>query len=250
MAIVATDLVAYAAANRPTDDVSTAGGAIEPKIRVEFTDLAANDDIEIISSSASDTQNCTVTARGADGVITSQTAALTGTTAKIFNTLGVAGVIERIESVVLASDAIGTITVRRSVAGATIATIPIGERGFTRLFVGAVSSPDNAKDYYEKVFFKNNHATLALQAAAISESADPTGLITFALATTINDSVTIANRLTAPAGGLTFDNSAKNVAGTNLAAGAAQGVWLKLALAQNNAPNKNTWTGQIAGNTA
>lgn len=247
MPIVSTDLVAYAAASRPTDDTSTVGGAIEPKVRVEFTDIAANDDIEVVSTSASDTQNATLIGRSASGALVTETKALTGTTAAIFST---AGVLERVESLILASDAIGTVTVRRSVAGATIATIPVGERGFTRMFIGAISSTTGAKSYYDKFFFKNNHATLALLAAAISESADPTTLISFALGNAVNDSTTSANRLTAPGSVTAFDNAAKNVPGTDLAAGAAIAVWLKLDLAQNGAPNKSTWTGQIAGNSA
>lgn len=247
MAIAATDLVAYASANHPADDTSTAGGAIEPKVRIEFTQIAANDDIELISSSASDTMNATIVGRNAAGAIVSETAALTGTTAKIFATLGV---VERVLSVILASDAIGVVTVRRSVAGATLSTIPIGERGFRALFRDAVSSPDAAKTYYEKLFLKNNHATLSLLSAVVTESADPSALLTFALAAAVNDTVTIANRLTAPAGGLTFNGSAKNVPGTDLAAGAAIGVWLKLDLAQNNAPVESTYTLQLAGNSA
>lgn len=248
MAIATTDIVAYAAVSRPQDDVSTVGGAIEPKVRVEFTDIAANDDIEIISSSASDTMNATVIARGANGVLTTQTAALTGTTAKVFNTLGASGVVERIESVILSSDAIGNVTVRRSVAGATIAIIPIGERGFTRMFINAVSDPSSGKDYYEKLFIKNNHATLALLSAAIVESADPSGEITFTLAAAVDDSATTANRLTAPAG--TFNGSSKNVPGTDLAAASAIGVWLKLSLTAGNAPQKTTYTLQATGNSA
>lgn len=248
MPVATTDLVAYCAVDHPSDDTSQVGGAIDTNVRVEFTDLAANDDVEVISTSASDTMNATLVGRNAAGELVQETKALTGTTAAVFST---AGVLERVESLILASDAVGTVTVRRSVAGATIATIPVGERGFRRLFINAVSSPDSTKDYYEKFFFRNNHATLALLSAAISESADPTTLITFAIGTAVNDSVTSTNRLTVPASGVTaFDNTAKNVPGTNLAAGAAIAVWVKLSLAQNNAPNKSTWTAQIAGSSA
>lgn len=245
MAIAASDLIAYSAASRPSDDTSTVGGAIDPDVRIEFTDLAANDDVEIISSNAGDTMNATLIGRAADGTLKTETKALTGTTAVIFST---AGVLERVESVILASDPAGTVTVRRSVAGATIATIPAGERGFTRLFVNAFSDPSSSKDYYQKIFLKNNHATLALLSAVVSESADPTGLITFALAASVDDSATTANRLTAPSG--TFNGTAKNVPGTDLAAGSAIGVWLKLSLAAGNAPIKSTYTVQLAGNSA
>jgi hypothetical protein len=82
----------------------------------------------------------------------------------------------------------------------------------------------------------------------VSESADPTGLVTFGLATAVNDSGTTTNRQTAP-GGVTIDNTAKNVPGTDLAATAAIGIWVALALAQNNAAIRSTWTPQLSGST-
>ena len=44
MPIVASDLVAYAAANMPEDESSTVGGAIDTDNRVVFTDIAATDE--------------------------------------------------------------------------------------------------------------------------------------------------------------------------------------------------------------
>src|SRR3954467_2870364 len=124
--VVAADLVAFHAANSATNldtDASTIGGAIDLLRRPDFTQVTAGDTVEVISSSASDTQNCTIEARKADGTVVSETLALTGTTAKIF--AGNAA-IDRILKVELASAAIGTITVRKSAAGATYRTIPVG----------------------------------------------------------------------------------------------------------------------------
>lgn len=252
MAIAASDIIAYAAANKPEDDSSTGGGAIDADIRVEFTDIAANDDIEILSSAAGDTtQQATLVGRKADGTVGQETVTLNGTTAVIFSTLGV---IERVLKVTLNADAAGVVTVRRSVAGLTVATIPIGERGFRRLFINAVSDPSNPKDYYEKIFLKNAHATLALLNAAVSESADPTTKVTFCLANAVDDSATNTNRLTAPSNANlldpdTFNSSSQNVPGTNLAAGSAIGVWVKLSLAAAEAPIKSSWTPQLAGSS-
>lgn len=95
------------------------------------------------------------------------------------------------------------------------------------------------RNYYDKVFLKNTHATLALTSAVISEFADPTGNVTFALESGLNGVGTNGsnNRQTAPSTGVTtFDSSNKNVSNSqNHSAGAAQGVWLKLTLAAGTA---------------
>lgn len=244
MPIVAADLVAFAAVNEPDTDAATAGGDIDLLRRIDFTQLAADDDIEVVSTSASDTQNCTIEARKADGSVVSETLALTGTTAKIF---AGNGIVERVLKVELASAAIGTITVRRSVAGATLRTIPIGERGFMMIFRKTASDPSTTQDYYEKFFWKNTHATLALTAAAVTQSADPDARITHALDAAVNATTTTANRKTSP--GFTFDDASKNVPGADLAATARIGVWLKLSLPAADAAHRTTYTSQLAGNT-
>lgn len=91
------------------------------------------------------------------------------------------------------------------------------------------------RNYYDKVFIKNNHATLALTNAVISEYEDPTANVTFALESGLNGVGTNGsnNRQTAPSTGVTaFDSANKNVTNSqNHSAGSAQGVWLKLTLA-------------------
>lgn len=249
MAILSTDLILYASANAPDTDAALNGGAIDALRRVDFTQLAANDDIEVVSTSASDTQSCTITGRNAAGSVVSETKSLTGVTAAIFSTLGV---IERVLTVELASVAIGTITVRRSVAGATVRTIPVGERGFMALFRKAASDPAVQKDYYTKVFFKNAHGTLSLLAATVKQNADPDARINHLLAAAVNDTATVANRVTAPAAADTqdpdtFDDTDKAVPGTDLAAGAAIGVWLRLRLPTADAPHRTTYTIELSG---
>jgi hypothetical protein len=244
--IVAADLVAYHAATQSSSDVGTVGGAIDTLRRPDFTQLAANDDLEALSSAAGDTtQTVTIRGRNAAGSIVTETKTLTGTTAIIFATLGV---IERVLSVELSATCAGTITVRRSVAGATVRTIPIGERGFSAIHREGSSSTSGAVDYYAKFFWKNTNATNALLGATVTQSADPTGLVTHGLAASVNDSGTATTRLTAP-GGVTFADTSAAVPGTDLAATAAIGVWLKLSLATNNAAINSSYTSQIAGST-
>ncbi len=82
MPIVAADIIAYGSASMPDDDVPTGiGGAEDQTIRVVFTDISANDTVEILSSSASDTtQTVTVFGRNTAGEIVSEVETLAGTT--------------------------------------------------------------------------------------------------------------------------------------------------------------------------
>lgn len=120
-----------------------------------------------------------------------------------------------------------------------------------RIHYGAAADAagGSARDYYEKIFAKNCHATLALTSAQIAEQADPSGKFTFGLEGSLNGSGSATDRRTAP-GGITFDNAAKNVANSgNLTAGAAQGIWIKLSLAAGDAGQNTAWTARISGNT-
>lgn len=255
MPIASGDLVIYGAANIAEADGATQGGAINTAVKYIFDSATlANapgpDTVEVLSSNAGDTtQTVTVTGRNAGGSIVSDVLSLNGTSV-------VAGAVtfERILKVVVSAAHAGTITVRKATGDTTIGTLETGVTQLRRPFynVAADASGGSSRDFYEKVFYKNNHATLALLAAAVSESADPGANITFDLEDAVNDNNSIANRLnTAPTGMLsTFASTSKNVPGTDLAAGAAIGVWLKLTLAAGTAPAKSTYTLNIAGNTA
>lgn len=109
----------------------------------------------------------------------------------------------------------------------------------------------SSRDYYEKGFIKNTHATLALTAATVAEQADPSGKITFALGTALDDTGTSTDRRTVPASGVSaFDSATKNIANSqNLTAGTAQSLWLKLTLAAGDAAQKTSWTVRTAGTT-
>jgi hypothetical protein len=102
---------------------------------------------------------------------------------------------------------------------------------------------------HEKVFVKNNHATLTGTAAKIQEAADPSGFVTFALETTKDGTGDNgANpRDTAPAGGVgSFGSVDVDVVDTTLEAGAAQGIWLKLTLAAGEPASATSYTPQLA----
>jgi hypothetical protein len=246
--IVAADLVAVHSATQSDVDGSTVGGAIDLLRRPDFTQLGSNATLEALSSSAADTsQTLTLRCRTASGSIVSETKTLTGTTAVIFS---VNSTVERVLKAELSATCAGTVTVRVAVAGATVRVIPIGERGFSAIFREGSSSTGGAITYYAKFFWKNTNATNALLGANVSESADPTGLITHALETSVNGTGTTTNRQTLPASGITaFGNTALNIPGTDLAATATIGTWLLLSLATNNAAIRSTYTSQLAGST-
>ncbi len=244
MALESAELAPYCSANMPTDDAGVSGGAIDLKHRWVFAEQVTGL-VEVISASASDTQNCTVVGRLASGVVASETLALTGTDARIF-----VNVYERLESVKLASDAVGIVTVRLSPAGATFSTIPIGERGFVRLFRNAASEAAPVARF-EKVFVKNLDDTLTLLTAVIIEDADPSAKVTFTLASAKDDSNQVANRRAAPGVGIiepdTFDGAEKAVPGTDLAALEAIGIWVRLDLEALDLPVESSYTLKISG---
>lgn len=252
MPIVASDIVAYGSANMPDDDSGlNIGGAIDTSIRVVFTDIAATDEIEILSSNAGDTtQTVTIYGRNAAGELVSDSATLNGLTPVL-----VAGTaFERVLKIIISAAHTGTVTVRDQDTDTTIAAMEPGVLEVRRPFYDAAAdaSGGSARTYYEKVFFKNNHGSLTLTSAVIKEQADPSTKVDFDLESTLDGTDTNGggnNRQVAP-GGYTFDSADKNVANSqNLTAGSAQGVWLRLSLAAGDAAQNTSVTMRVSGNT-
>lgn len=243
MPIVATDLILYASADTPEDDAAQAGGAIDALRRLDFTQIAADDDIEAISDNAGDTQLIDLDARNLAGAIVTEQVTMTGTSAIIFSTLGV---VERVLKIELASVAIGTITVRRSVAGPTVRDIPVGERGFEIFFYDSASE-SGATIRYQKAFYLNDHGTLTLNNAQIQITADPEAIMDFALGTAKDDSETTADRTTAPSAVSSFDDTQKSVPGTTLEAASRIAVWIRMQLIADDTPKRSTFTLELTG---
>jgi len=247
MPVAASDIVAYGAATRVNDNTTAdPGGAIDTTCRYVFTDISATDTLEVVSSDADDTtQDLTVYGRNAAGELVSETQTLNGTTQVNFATS-----FERILKAILDGAAEGTVTLRKASDNVTIMAFEPGLLEIRRPFYNASADAAGGSErkFYEKIFFKNNHGTLSLTSAVISENADPSGKLAFAVEAALNGSTTVANRLTAPA--LTFNSNAKNVANSqNLTAGAAQAVWLELTLAAGDAAADTSVTMRVAGNT-
>lgn len=252
MSVADTDLVVYGAANHAESDSGTQGGAIDTTVRLVpassslFNTL--EDEVEILSSNAGDTsQTVTVTGRLASGAIVAEAMSLNGTTVVTSS-----NTFERLLKIVVSGSHTGTITVRKESDNTSIVAIESGVLTIRRPFynVSADVSGGSSRVFYEKVFVKNNHSTLALLAATISEQSDSEGQITFALDSAVNGTTTSTNRVTAPASGVSsFDSSAKAVPGTDLAAGAKIGVWLALTLPAGDPATKATYTLRTAGSS-
>jgi len=250
MPIVAADIVAYGSATMPDDDTPTnIGGAISLVKRVVFTDIVSTDEIEILSSSASDTtETITVHGRNAAGELVSDSATLNGVSVVLIS--GTA--FERVLKIIKSSATVGTVTVRDQDTDTTIATLEPAVTEIRRPFYDAAAdaSGGSTRTYYDKIFFKNNHGTLTLTSAQVLEQADPQTVVAFMLPATLDDTGDngASNRQTAPAG--TFDSTAKNVANSqNLTAGAAQGCWLELTLTAGLGAQNTSVTMRVSGNT-
>lgn len=250
MPIVASDIVAYGSASMPDDDTPTGiGGAKDTSKKVVFTDISANDTVEILSSSAGDTtQTVTVFGRNTAGEIVSEAETLAGTTPQTTTQQ-----FERILKITMSATAVGTVTVRKQSDDVTIATLEPGIDEVRRPFYNAAAEASGGaqRDYYEKIFFQNDNGTLTLTQATIEEFADPSTNIDFALESTLDGSDTngAGNRQT-HTGGYTFDSTTKNVANSqNLTAGSAQGCWVRLRLAAGEASDNTTFTMRVNGQT-
>lgn len=244
MSISAAELVAFNAQSMPTSDSGTSGGAIDITRRPDFTQMSTNDKVQAISGNAGDTtQSITLIGRKTDGSIVSETLTLNGATAvETTNTY------ERLLSAELSATAAGIVTVRRKTGAVTIRTIPVGERGFAAIFQQCASDPSSQKDFYMKFFWKNTNGSLALTSSVVKENADPDARITHALAAALDDSVSVASRITSP--GLTFNGSDKNVPNSqNLSSGSAIGVWLNLTLPAGDGAHRSTYTSELDGQT-
>lgn len=248
--IVSGDLLLFLSAGRPTADTGSTGGAIDLDWRPVFTQLAANDDLEVVSSAAGDTtQTATVWARNAGGSIVTEGVTLNGTTAVIFSTIST---VERVLKFQLSADAAGTVTLRRSVAGATVGTVPIGERGFQIMFYDSSSDPGTTIVRYEKMFAYNVNSTNNLLGATVELDADPSTVLNIRLEDAQNDNNSAADRLTEPTGNggsWVGVGTAIAVPGTDLALSSGIGTWVRQSLTTGNSPIRASFDMIIAGST-
>lgn len=249
------ETVPYASAAMPDDDVSAAGGAIDTNTRVTFTQLAVDDDIEVVSDDADDdSQEVEVVGRAASGSIVTASEILNGTTPVPYDDFNTTDEqIDRVLEITMDGDAEGNVTVRRGSGGATIAVIPPGERGVLTLFRKSFASSVAAKTYYEIFHIRNNDPVLALLDASFVEQTDSEGIFAFAVATALNTSPTLDNRITAPASGFGAFGAGPvtlmDAAGVpDLPPGSSIAICLRMTLAEDNSAGVPNWTLRVTGN--
>ncbi len=82
MSVIQAELKFYGSASMPDDDSATAiGGAISTSKKMDFSDMSANGNVQVVSSASGDTtQTVAVSGRNAAGVLISETKTLSGTT--------------------------------------------------------------------------------------------------------------------------------------------------------------------------
>lgn len=254
MPIENTELVCYLGASIAEDDESTVGGAIRDTDHASggaiplVVELGAADTLTVVSD-GTDSRDVTITGRLASGAIDSDTITLNDTTP-------VAGEVEfaRILKIVAdAKDATNTITVARENGGQEVqATLGPNVTEARRLFYD-LASTSSEKTAYDKVYWKNEDDALTLTNASITFVSHPAEASTVEVATeaALDDSTTIADRLTEPAGGLTWVNDSADAAVPTgqIPAGSHVGVWLKVVLAANNAAFTGTVSTQLSGTT-
>lgn len=262
MSVSASDIVVYGSANMQETDSGTQGGAIDTTTRIIFADSTLantlNDTVEVLSSSGADTsQTVTVTGRNSTGSIVSENFSLNGT-----NVQSGATTFERILKIVINASHTGTITVRKATGDTIIASIESGVLTLRRPFynVSADISAGSTKNYYEKMFVKNNNSSNALLGATFADGGgDSNNYITFALEDAVSDNGTSTDRTTSPSAGTIgtngFTSSSKTLAAetdagtTDLAPSTAVGLWLKMTLPAGSAAGKDTWTLTVSGTT-
>jgi hypothetical protein len=273
MSIVAAELIAYYAGTPAIwttatgDDTSSLGGAIDATCRVFFStgDIAAADTVQVRSSGA-DTRRVNIIGRTVAGVSTLEQLLLNGTTpvtsTTTFQSISSVQVLNNAGTALTGSGTL-TVTLQRT-TGATVITAIGGtaatstETSAVRLFRNATVPASGTTIRYEKIFWKNTHATLALLGAAVGLPSDTDTLSTpdtFALETSINGSTSIANRVTAPGAATAFSAIGATITlltatGTaDLAAGSAIGVWVKMTTVSTDAAQEATVTTQLDGSS-
>lgn len=260
MPVAQADLTVTGCANHPEDDTSTAGGAIDKTIKMDFTDVAAADTLDILSSAAADTSRSYLVegkdSAGANVSETLTTNAGDGTTP----VLG-AQTFERVNELAKTGGAAntGTITIRRSSTGPTVASLlpsassPSGaeEEDTRKFWLNLTSAVTDS--YYEKGFYYQESGTTLTDAnIQLSDASDPAGTdLLVGLEGTLDDSNTATNRLTAP-GGVSFSDNQIDVAvanSQNHTSGSGQGTWLQNDITAGASAGKFTFNLQETGNT-
>jgi hypothetical protein len=260
MSVTANDIVIYGAVSRAENDSDAHGGDILTSSRYIFGDAAlanspaaSGGDGTLRYLSTNDADNgvdVTVYGRNLGGSLVNETRTLANSGVVQTGTQ----VFERIMKVVV--DAHDYDVEVKDSASNELVTIESGVLEVRRPFYNASSDPNAEKTYYEKVFVKNNHSVLNLLGTTfIDGGGDSNNYVTFAIASEINSTETLTNRLTPPTGtGVGgFSKTTKTLddetGSEDLDAGDAAAVFLKMTLPQNAVAGRDVWVLQVSGST-
>lgn len=235
MAITAADLKSYCALSRPNDDSSVGGGAIDVTMRLLNSIILGNARVRFLSSSASDVSTAVIRGKGLGGQSLIEEIVLNGTTA-------IKGKLpfDTVTEIRLSSAAIGSIAVRNDETSALFHTIAVGEKGAGSLFKYATAGYVDGAIRYDKLFIKNTHATDSISLGSVVLTENEETVYEIGVDLSINGSLSISDRLTAPTG-ITFYNDSITVNfPATLTHGQAIGVWVKQTLVFRGLPEDNT----------
>lgn len=243
MSILPTDLVNYLAASMPQDDVSTSGGAIDLTAKPDIVQFSANAVVAVISDGA-DTRTVTVTGRLTTGAIATEVITLNGAV----EVLGTNTYERVLKAVLSASSGTRTVLLKQGTGGTTRSTLAINDVIKRVLFYDSASG-SGITIRYEKLFWKNQHATLSLTNSQLTLTADAAARIRIGGDIALDSTVSVANRLTAPSSVVFVDDSvAQNTPSSGvIAAGSRIGVWIEANLPANDPATKSTFTSQLSG---
>lgn len=254
MPVASADLIFCGAAAHAEDDSAGQGGAIDTSVRIVFEglEMSATDQVKLYTASTV-TVSYRVTGRDGGGSIVTEDFAFAAESGTKTGTQAFERIL-KIEKLTggLASGA--TMAVQEKTAGTTkcylygsgvdVAGVEVTE--VRRLFIGATRPGSSTTARYEKFFILNTSGD-DVSEAEVKETADPDGLMTFAVATSKDDTESTANRLTAPTSVSAFDNADKDVPTTNLAGGEAIGVWACQTLASTTTVGVSSFNTQLYG---
>src|SRR6266853_392169 len=286
MSVLPSDIVVYGSANMPEVDGAITGGSVDFTRRVAFYDIAPAGNVDVISSSPSDTTVCTAQSGSANHSGTTPTlfklqsgdgATVSG--GQIIWTKGGTGANQLRQIIATSGYGTDVVAVSRDwgavpdnttsykiFQGILFEISPNPVTAVIRMFsTSAADAPTGSQQtYYEKVFVVNNNTAAALTGAQIEVANEtpalPSGaLLDLALTTALNDAGTVANRQTAPSSGVgafTTQPAFLNVpspgnlpSGLTPNAAGAQGVWLRLTLPASTAAYKGSADLRTQGTT-
>lgn len=243
MSIQTDELRLYGAANRPEDDESAAGGAVDTDCVLSIAQPSSPGQLRARSSDAGDSADVTLTYRDEAGEIQIETKALNGASNVTFD-----ATVERVLKVELDGAPDGDVTIEAaSGENDEVVTIPAGKTNAAIMFIDSTSGPLETIRY-EKMFWVNENAELSLTNAVIELTQDPSSSIRIGLDAAVDGNTSVEDRLSPP-GGVTFVDDAVEVSvpGGALAAGSAIGVWVEMTRGAEAAALKSTFTTQLTG---